>query len=108
MGTLGSEPSTQSRIFCSPSMINSTLHGTARKYRYPAALTVIVPSQLDLSLRQVIIRVATAGRCLLDFEPGQSGYSSLPMVKPHYRPSDLEILPSNPDQLIQQTYSMMS
>ena len=73
MGTLGSEPGTHRRIFCSPSMIISTLHGTARKHRYPATLTVIAPSQPDLSLRQVIIRVAAAGRYLLDFEPGQSG-----------------------------------
>jgi ferredoxin--NADP+ reductase len=71
-------------------------------------LNAIVTAKVNLSPRLMILRVATDGWPIPDFEPGQFVAVGLPGSAPRYRLSEEEIKPSAPGKLIRRAYSVAS
>ena len=89
-------------------MKNSKLHVTHPTHFSPLDFNAIVTSRVDLSPRQMIIRVAAEGWELTDFIPGQFAVLGLPGSAPRCRLSDPEDPPTNPNKLIRRAYSIAS
>ena len=89
-------------------MTHSTAHHTHSNPRVPPDLNAVVTSRVDLSPRQMIIRVAAEGWDLPDFEPGQFAVLGLPGLAPRCRLSDPEDPPADPNTLIRRAYSIAS
>ena len=73
-----------------------------------AQLNSVVTAKMELSPRLMIMRVATVGWPLPEFEPGQFAVLGLPGSAPRSRLSEPEISPSDPDKLIRRAYSIAS
>jgi ferredoxin--NADP+ reductase len=92
---MGSEPGTESRIFCSTNMKRSSLQVTHLNIFPQAGINAIVTPRLDIYPHLIIIRVAGVGWELPGFELGQFNVPGLPWVTPYGRRSD-------PGQLIRE------
>lgn len=78
------------------------------EFSHSSDLNAKVTSRVDLSPRQMIIRVAADGWELPDFEPGQFAVLGLPGLAPRCRLSDPEDPPADPHKLIRRAYSIAS
>jgi ferredoxin--NADP+ reductase len=71
-------------------------------------LNAVVTGIVNLSPRLMILRVATHGSPIPDFEPGQFAVLGLPGSAPRCRLCEDELTPSPPDKLIRRAYSVAS